>query len=268
MDSKMMRDNNNLFNCIYCNKNYVRKSAYNNHLIKCRLCRFSSISANSTDNDLNFDALKKDVNINNLFSMVIMLHNKYERLESEYNELKKYVNITKNKINIVDYLNEHYKNDYLHNGINVKKFLDDLVVDEIILDKIFKYDYVEGILNILIEYIQKLQKNKVLIPIKCFNNKENVLYIFDNEEWIVMDELLIISFIKSIDKKLLTQFLIWKIDAEKKVESEIFGEIYIKNMKKVIGGNFEKKNKAVMIKNKLYKYLKIDLKSIVHYEFV
>jgi hypothetical protein len=39
-------------------------------------------------------------------------------------------------------------------------------------------------------------------------------------------------------------------------------------MKKVIGGNFEKKNPIAMIKNRLYKHLKVDLKNIVHYDFV
>jgi hypothetical protein len=39
-------------------------------------------------------------------------------------------------------------------------------------------------------------------------------------------------------------------------------------MKKVIGGNYEKKNPAYMIKNRLYKHLKVDLKSIVSYDFV
>jgi hypothetical protein len=39
-------------------------------------------------------------------------------------------------------------------------------------------------------------------------------------------------------------------------------------MKKVIGGNFEKKNPAIMIKSRLYKHLKVDLQSIVRYDFV
>ena len=39
------------------------------------------------------------------------------------------------------------------------------------------------------------------------------------------------------------------------------------NMKKVIAGNFEKKNVNIMIKNKLYKHIKCNLKNIINYEF-
>ena len=297
MDTKVCEKNK--FSCSYCKKNYVRKNAYNNHLLNCKLARFNdfkkfsnstcSISSCSSSSSINGDIditsscdsdieesdkiLKKDININNLFSMIIMLNNKYEKLESQYNELKKYVNITKNKINILDYLNENFKQEYLNVGIglsgnNINKFLEELIIDIDMLNKIFKFDYVDGIFNILIEYIEKTRVKDLLIPIKCFNNKENILYIFDGEKWIVMDDIYLRKFIKSFDKKLLVQFLQWKIYAEKTIDSETFGEVYINNMKKVIGGNFEKKNKELMIKNKLFKYLKVDLKSIVQYEFV
>lgn len=303
MDTKVCEKNK--FSCSYCKKNYVRKNAYNNHLLNCKLARFndfrkfsnstysigtcdgainSDIGINSHDSDIGINSydsdieesdkiLKKNININNLFSMIIMLNNKYEKLESQYNELKKYVNITKNKINILDYLNENFKQEYLNVGIglsgnNINKFLEELIIDINMLNKIFKFDYVDGIFNILIEYIEKIRVKDLLIPIKCFNNKENVLYIFDGEKWIIMDDIYLQKFIKSFDKKLLVQFLQWKIDAEKTIDSETFGEVYINNMKKVIGGNFEKKNKELMIKNKLFKYLKVDLKSIVQYEFV
>ena len=289
--------------CVYCNKIYLRKASYNNHLVKCKLCRFASDCGNNKSvNNINFvdssskdvneetrandsvnvgsvnnansstiniDLLKKDLNIHNLFAMVIMLYNKYEKLESEYTELKKYVNVTKNKINILDYLNENFKSDYMSNGgNNITKFIDELVIGEDQLEKIFKYDYVDGIFNIICDYINKLNVKGSLVPIKCFNTKENVLYIFDGESWLIMDDVYLRKFIKSFDKKILTKFVEWKKIAEKTIDTEIFGEIYIQNMKKVIGGNYEKKNPAFMIKNRLYKHLKIDLQSIVHYDFI
>ena len=273
--------NENKFICSYCKKIYIRKASYNNHLIKCKLCRFSS-NCRKTETESEFvksesesvvtmDSLKKDLTIHNLFAMVIMLYNKYEKLESEYNELKKYVNVTKNKINILDYLNENFKHDFMNmdaGGTNITKFMDELVIGEDQLQKIFKYDYVDGIFNIICDYIDKLNVKGSLVPIKCFNTKENVLYIFDGELWLIMDDNYLRKFIKSFDKKILTKFVEWKKIAEKTIDPEIFGEIYIQNMKKVIGGNYEKKNPASMIKNRLYKHLKVDLKSIVSYDFV
>jgi hypothetical protein len=274
----------NKFICTYCKKIYIRKASYNNHLIKCKLCRFSS-NCRKTETESEFvksefvkpeseseslvtmDSLKKDLTIHNLFAMVIMLYNKYEKLENEYTELKKYVNVTKNKINILDYLNENFKHDFMNmdaGGSNITKFMDEIVIGEDQLQKIFKYDYVDGIFNIICDYINVKGS---LVPIKCFNTKENILYIFDGELWLIMDDNYLRKFIKSFDKKILTKFVEWKKIAEKTIDSEIFGEIYIQNMKKVIGGNYEKKNPIAMIKNRLYKHLKVDLKSIVYYDF-
>ena len=265
----------NKFICTYCKKIYIRKASFNNHLIKCKLCRFSSNcgktepeSETESESVVTMDSVKKDLTIHNLFAMVIMLYNKYEKLESEYNELKKYVNVTKNKINILDYLNENFKHDFMNmdaGGTNITKFIDELVIGEDQLQKIFKYDYVDGIFNIICDYINVKGS---LVPIKCFNTKENILYIFDGELWLIMDDNYLRKFIKSFDKKILTKFVEWKKIAEKTIDPEIFGEIYIQNMKKVIGGNYEKKNPAFMIKNRLYKHLKIDLQSIVRYDFI
>lgn len=274
----------NKFICTYCKKIYIRKASYNNHLIKCKLCRFSSNCGKTepesetesesvkseSESVVTMDSLKKDLTIHNLFAMVIMLYNKYEKLESEYNELKKYVNVTKNKINILDYLNENFKHDFMNmdaGGSNIVKFMDEIVIGEDQLQKIFKYDYVDGIFNIICDYIDKLNVKGSLVPIKCFNTKENILYIFDGELWLIMDDNYLRKFIKSFDKKILTKFVEWKKIVEKTIDPEIFGEIYIQNMKKVIGGNYEKKNPASMIKNRLYKHLKVDLKSIVYYDF-
>ena len=63
--------------------------------------------------------------------MVILLYNKYEKLESDYTELKKYVAITKNKINILDYLNENFKHDYMNvcsDGNNITKFITGFII--------------------------------------------------------------------------------------------------------------------------------------------
>jgi hypothetical protein len=261
--------------CGYCNKHYVMKSAYNNHLLKCKFVSFSSKQHNyenenenenenkNENQNISIDSLKKNMSINNLFAIVLLLYNKYEKMESDYNELKKYVAIVKNKINITDYLNQHYSS-----CAGITSFLDSLIFNQETLDKIFKYDYVDGILNILIDTIADLNSRQIVIPIKCFSVKENVLYIFECGTWTIMDDTSLRKFIKYFDKKLLIQFLIWKNDVEKVLDPDTFGEIYIQNMKKVIGANFEKKNPAFMIKSRLYKHLKVDLKNIVHYDFV
>ena len=106
--------NENKFICAFCNKTYIRKASYNNHLVTCKLSRFASNCGNnkSVNNNnfansntkhannesvtsdsftsesvnnanssaINIDSLKKDMNIHNIFAMVIMLYNKYEKI--------------------------------------------------------------------------------------------------------------------------------------------------------------------------------------------
>ena len=83
-----------------------------------------------------------------------------------------------------------------------------------------------------------------------------------------MDNNELITFIKYFDKKILNLFLEWKTEAQKKMDYDKYTEIYILNMKKVLGNNFENKDKKTIIKNKLFKHLKVNLKNIVSYEFI
>ena len=94
-------------------------------------------------------------------------------MEADYNEIKKYVNVTKNNIDIIEYLNKNY--DY--SEFDFIKFLNSIEVTNIELEKVFEKDYVHGIFQILIDYIEKIKHNNE-IPIKAFNNKEGLLYAY------------------------------------------------------------------------------------------
>jgi len=267
--------------CEYCKKKYVRKSAFNNHLVTCkfsRLCKNSEVSnlGVGVGVGVGVDLTKMNVNINDIYKMLIHLHNKYDKLEADYNELKKFVVITKSKIDIIDYLNQHL--DFgmgvgEGGGVNFVNFMD-YITDAIgieDLELLFKYDYVDGIYQIFVNMIER-GGGQMLVPIKAFNHKEWILYIYidENTGWIIMNEDYLNRFIRCFDKKLLKLFLEWKTKAEATMDGDQFAEVYVLNMKKVIGGNFDSKNKNKrnMIKNKLYKYLKVSLKNVVRYEVV
>tara|TARA_B100000424_G_scaffold266755_2_gene258424 strand:+ start:1657 stop:2421 length:765 start_codon:yes stop_codon:yes gene_type:complete len=212
--------------------------------------------------------IKFNGSINDMYKLLINLNNKFEKLEADYNEIKKYVNVTKNKINIIEYLNKNYDcSDY-----DFIQFLNSIEITNIELQKVFEKDYVDGIFQILIDSIEKNKHNKE-IPIKAFNNKEGVLYAYiklhdSDKNWIVIDEDHIKSIYKYFNKKLLPLFLEWKVINEKQLHPDEYTLIYVKNMKRVLGTNFEKKNINAMLENKLYKYLKINLKNFVTYDYV
>jgi len=221
-----------------------------------------------------------DITTENIFKMLIILHNKYEKLEADYSELKKFVNVTKNKIDILEYLNQNCVTQFENNCFDT--FMNAIIIDNDCLEFVFKKDYIDGVYDIIVSNIQRIKDKSFNIPIKCFNQKDGILYVFErgsverdsnvrgNSSWIIMDGEYFKKLIKHIDKKLLMLFLEWKLHMESTLDAETYSEIYIKNMKKIIGGNFVKKhtNISMIIKNKLYKHLRVDIKNITTYEFM
>ncbi len=260
------------YTCNFCHKHYVRKSAFNNHLLK---CRFNNICKISSTEDISINAqdiCKLEQNNENIMKILMHLHNKIEKLESDNEELKKFVNISKNKINILDHLNA--------NSINLEfdftDYMNSVNITEAELEIIFKKDYVDGILDIITNYIINIKdlknkniNNNFVFPIKAFSHKDNTLFIYSKikNSWEVMSNDDFNNLIKYFDKKIMTKFLEWKTLNNNKLVDDSFSKTYVFNMKKVIGCNFENKNKQLLIKNKLYKYLKVNIKNISTYEF-
>ena len=258
MDSKLK--------CSYCNKTYIRKSAYNSHLAKCKfhkICRTN----NETNNSENISLETMSKSNDSLFQMLIMLHNKYEKLEKDYNLLKNHVYNTKKKIDIISYLNENYKPKDNFDFLN---FTNSINIANNDLHLIFKHDYIDGILNIITNAIEKATTQDNILPLKAFNHKEYVLYIYNNNlnSWKVMECIDLTTFIKYFDKKIFNLFLEWKKEAQIKMDYDTYSDTFILNMKKVLGNNFENKDKKTIIKNKLFKHIKVNLKNIVSYEFI
>lgn len=255
------------YTCENCNKKYVRKSAFNNHLLQCKFYKICRETSNINGSNFNYNP--NNPNINDMYNLLIHLYNKYDKLQDDYDKLKKFVEINKKKIDIIEYLNTNFdtaKFDFID-------FTNSINIDFQQLDILFQKDYVEGIFQIIIDNIN----NNNNLPIKAYNHKDGILYIYVKEpesiqsqnisyKWIIMEQSHLDAFIKYFNKKLLNLFLEWKIRSEKTMDRELFGEAYIINMKKVIGANFEKKNKEIMIKNKLYKHLKQNMKNIVNFD--
>jgi len=262
--------NNINYCCTYCNKKYVRQFAFNNHLAKCKLN--NNIKIVSTSNNDYKMQYNKNISNETIFNMLLDLNNKYEKLQADYDELKKHTNIVKNKISILDYLNNNYQNLTL-DFIEFTKLIS-IGLEEINI--IFKKDYIEGILEIIINVINNIndktytKDNNIILPIKAFNQKENNLYIYlkNINCWKLIEANEFNNFVRYFNKNILNIFARWNENAKLTLNNEDYSELYIVNMKKVIGGNFEKKNVNNILKNKLYKYLKCDLKKVISYDFI
>ena len=259
--------NNINYCCTYCNKNYIRKFAFNNHLAKCKLNNnIKIVSNNIVSNEISSIQYHKNISNDTIFSILIDLHNKYDKLQADYDELKKHTNLIKNKISILDYLNNNFPNL----EIDFIEFMNSITIGLEEINIIFKKDYVEGIIDIIITNIHNLKNSIKVIPIKAFNQKENNFYIYlkNINSWKLMENNELSKLINYFSKNILNTFARWNENAKLTMNSEDYSQLYIINMKKVIGGNFEKKNINNLLRNRLYKYLKFDFKKVITYDLI
>ena len=177
--------------CEFCNKKYIRLAAFNNHVINCKFSRIAK-------NNIEFDAItNQQIDIKTVYKLLIDLSLKYDKLQDDYNDLKKYVNTTKKKIDIIDYLNQNFK----YHDFNYNKFINSIEIGNDQLEIVFKKDYIEGILQILKTHIESLKQSDINIPIKSFNHQEGILYIYGNDnQWKIIDKTQLNQLIKLFNK--------------------------------------------------------------------
>ena len=260
------------YQCSYCNKIYKRSYAYNNHFEKCKFYKSrctiikeeNSEFLNNNYNN-NYNNNKTNINFSNftIYKMLIDLTNKYEKLQKDYDKIKKFVETNKKKVDVITYLN----NNFNFNNYDFDDFIKSINITSEDLEIIFKKDYLDGIVSIILNKVNILENN---IPLKGFSTKENILYIYlkSLNSWIQMSNEELQKTIKYFSKNILNQFSKWEIETKKTMRPDDFSEIYILNMKKVLGGNYDSKNLNNLLKTRLYKNIKINVKSISSYEII
>ena len=281
--------------CRFCGKMYIRKKAYMQHILMCEISKKSGSVDGDKGNNNHVPSNKE------LYEIIINLNNKYERLQEDYDVLKRFVDSRRRKIDILEWLN---KNCILRKGNDFESVFINMQLGQEDLNNVFDNDYVNGIANIIATIVysmnidQDRDKNKDKDKdkdiengscLRAFTHREGIFYIYsrnkvlkndvnndvDNDvdddvdefKWKIMENGDFDRLIKSIDSKLLIAFKEWHLKTEKIMDEDKFAELYIKNLKKVMGGNFKMCEKIGKIKNRLYKMIKSEMKNVMIYDF-
>lgn len=179
------------FTC-HCGKQYKDRSGLWRHNKKCQILNKKEIfeENNKIVKELNENQEKKvfendSSSIKELF-LVMMNENKelrnviktqqdsYDKKISEI--LPKIGNNTNNNISINVFLNEHCKN-----AINFKDFINNISVSLQNVMQTTELGYVEGVSNIFLENLQKLETT--MRPIHCSDKKRLQFYIKEDDTW-------------------------------------------------------------------------------------
>ena len=286
--------------CNICSKQYIRKDAFDKHYLLCNF-NFEKSRSELKYNGENLTA--PNISNEKIYLLLVDLSNKYNKLQADYDELKKFVITKRKKINIIDYLNN---NCITCGSIDFDNYIEYIISEIMIhgvynngqkdydneyLNLIFENDFINGMVRILSKIIIN-EREKKLLPIKVFQQKDEIYVLKqgrgegqgqgegrdrgrDEGEigemyWETMKYEDFKLFIQKIHKKIINLFTIWQKSVEYKMKDEKFNDIYLANMKKMLGqskvGCGTHGDIYLTIKNKLQKSISENFKNVVSIE--
>ena len=248
--------------CDLCKKSYTRKSSLDKHKL---LCDYKSKS--KLEHKVEEEELGDTPTYEQLVKIVQELAFKYVKLEEKMEQMQQWVSQKKQKIKVIDWLNEH-----VNATIGFKEWTTTIVVSSQIALSLIDYNAFQTFQSVL-EY-NLSNATDFICPIKCFSQKQNVFYVCEKTPdgknvWTQMeiDDLLLV--LKKIQNKLLSELSKWKLENNSKIAeddklSEQFNKAIIKLMNITIVAHDVNVGR---IRNNLYNFLKMDLKNLIEYDF-
>ena len=239
--------------CRFCQRKYKSNHHYNKHVILCEF--FSKTSREDTD-EANVPSRKV------LYEIIVDMAGKYSKMEEKLEKLSKWAETKKRKLHIVEWLNENYLSE-----TNFDEWYKGIIINRTHLELVFKFNFVAGIMYIFQKLLPLSEKQN--IQIKCFDQKENTLFAYNgrDEGWAPMTGEQFERLIGSISKQLINELTKWQNENMDKMNRDDFGIIYATNVQKVLGGSMPREQLYAKIRHGLYKYLKMNLRNIIQYEF-
>jgi hypothetical protein len=238
--------------CNICQSGYKLKSNYDKHRLICETMYKSSNELSKETTDLP--------TLREIFAIVLEMNAKYSRIEKKIDELSKWVDSKKRKMNIVDWLNDTYKNPTVFSS-----WIETIQINRKHLEYIFNSEYIEGVNRILKELFPTENAAADTTAIKAFIQKENTLFAYSNDlKWGIIGEEQFHQLLDYLFKQLMNEFIKWQRENLHKMAEDEFSDSYALNVKKIMGGNHTREQICFKVKKELYNYLKINL---VQYDF-
>ena len=252
----------NKYCCSVCKKNYTRKSSLDKHKI---LCDFKAKS--KQEHQVDEEEFGDTPTHEQLVKIVQELTFKYVKLEEKMEHLQKWVNQKKQKIKVIDWLNEHV--------VSTIGFKEWTSVIEVLPDhalSLFENNIFQAF-QLIIEYNCK-ENPDLVYPIKCFSQKTNIFYVCEKTPdnkcvWEQVPTDVVLAFLRKIQSKLIGELTKWKLANKAQIDgNDKMSDQFNKAVIKLMSVNFTTQDVgASRLRNSLYTFLKTDLKNLIEYEF-
>ena len=229
-----------IINCPSCFKSFKRAGCYEKHIFQCQRRNEEKIPNNKE-----------------LWDMITHLTEKYNTVQSEMEYLKNKMGIQNKKIDVLEWLNKQEKPNNTW-----KEIIENFEMKICDLDLIFQKGLIEGVVDIMIQYLQSFNSNDV---IRCYEQKKNVFYVF-NGSWEILNKGDFENSYKTIYQKILSSFEEYKNVNENKMNNDEFQIEFNNNFVKILCVQTPFESQSVRIKNKIFDELKENFKSIIELE--
>ena len=267
--------------CVYCGKSYKTKSYLDKHIILCEIWHKSKNKTNSSNHSNHSNHSNYNHNQNNdddddfvipsqkkMYQIILDLAFKCNRLENKVSELNKFMTKKIKKIDVLEFLN----NDLQKPNIIFDNITDLIKVNQFDVEYLFHNSFLETVNYILSRNIYKnddLNTNTDLLPISCFIQKPNNIYIYDktnsqtqenNHSWQIISREKLIRFLNIIQFKISKAFSDWrKTNGQILVDNDSASILYDKTFSKLMAPEFKKDVTYNKYYNNIYNKMKKDV---------
>ena len=229
--------------CPYCELEFKSKHQLQSHY---RIC--SNVSNNT------MPLMHNGITIRKLYDMVQILTKQQEKMKLKIRRLESSNRRIKKKISIMEYINENYKEkpyDFSNWQSNIK-------IENSELKEVITNGFAAGVSKVLIR-----ENIGHISTLKAFNEKDQTLYVYNNERWTIMTDEMFKGLCLIMIPKLLMKFA----SVEKNIFADNSGkretEKYSRARYKIYGeGKIDKHIKA--IKKITYKNLRMPIRNITN----
>jgi hypothetical protein len=253
--------------CIYCGKSYKTRMNLEKHLI---LCEITHKSKKQHHNDCDIvESLDDSISSKKLYQIVMQLSLKCNRLENKVADLSKYVTKKKQKIDIIEYLNNKTNSNQSSSILLFENITEIIKVEQTDVEFLFYNSFLETVNLVLSRSIYKDNKDNEYnndLPIAAFKEKKNTIYVYSkittqHPTWSIITREDFIRFLNIIQFKISKAFSEWrKTNAQMLNENDNHSILYDKTFSKLMEPDFKKEKTFIKFYNNIYNNIKIDVK--------
>ena len=208
-----------------------------------------------------------------MYKIILDLAAKYNRLEEKMDQMTKWVDKKKKKINVLEWLQVNMKPK-----IAFCDLIDQMVITDTDVETVLAGNFIEMLNEILSHNMFEKSFSNDVSPIFCFLQKANSIYIYDYDKtleledpepfWKELTRDKIVYFMNKVHIKITRKLTEWRrqLEAENKY-SNAQTELYNKTVMKLMAVDFKQDATINKIKGLLYGRMKIDMKTLIEYEF-